>query len=336
MVFDGSGNFYFTNTGAGQVWMYTPSGSHSSIAAGIWGTPQGIAIDASGNLLVADSGLNQILKVSSTGELTVLPIAGTGTPGFTGDGASSVLAELSGPSDVLISASSSSNGAVYLADSANNRIRQLVPANSQGPGSPVVVVSAVNAASLTPGPVSPGMLMSLQGTGLTASALQQTQVAFNGISAPMLSVVPTEVLVRAPISLQGVQSVQITITSPGTVFAPITANVVTAAPALFTISSNQAAISNQDGTLNSATNPAVRGGVISLYGTGEGVTGLPFSVTIGGNPATILYSGPSGSFPGMFQINAQVPGGTYTGGALPIVVTVGTATTQAGLTINVE
>jgi uncharacterized protein (TIGR03437 family) len=336
MVFDASGNFYFTNTGAGQVWMYTPSGSHSSIATGIWGTPQGIAIDSAGNVLVADSGLNQILKISSTGELTIVPIAGTGTAGFTGDGASSVLAELSGPNDVLISSSSSSNGAIYLVDSGNNRVRQLVLSNSTGPGSPVVVVTAVNAASLTPGPVAPGMLIALENTGLTASQLAQTQVTFNGTAAPMLSVVPTEVLVRAPISLQGVQSVQIAITSPGAVFAPITANVVTAAPALFTVSSSQAAITNQDGTLNSSTNPAVRGGVISLYGTGEGVTGLPFSVTIGGNPATILYSGPSGSFPGMFQINAQVPGGTYTGGALPIVVTVGTATTQAGLTINVQ
>ena len=75
--------------------------------------------------------------------------------------------------------------------------------------------------------------------------------------------------------------------------------------------------------------------MISLFGTGEGITGLPFSVSLGGYAATILYAGPSGNYPGMFQINAQVPSGYFSGGTLPIVVGVGSFMTQSGLTITV-
>jgi uncharacterized protein (TIGR03437 family) len=241
------------------------------------------------------------------------PIAGTGSAGFAGDGASSLLAQLNAPTDIA---------GGYIADSANNRIRQLVATASVGP---IVVVSAVNAASLTPGPIAPGMLMDL--LGITTA----TQVLFNTISAPILATNP--VLVRAPVSLAG--TVQITVTNEGAQIAQIVANVVDAAPALFANSSGQAAIVNQDGTLNSPSNPAPRGSVISLFGTGEGVTGLPFSVAIGGYAASVLYAGPSGNYPGMFQINAQVPSGYFGGGTLPIVVDVGTFTTQLGLTVSI-
>jgi uncharacterized protein (TIGR03437 family) len=143
------------------------------------------------------------------------------------------------------------------------------------------------------------------------------------------------VLVRVPVSLAGFQTVQIAINNQGTQIAQITANVVTAAPALFASSSGQAAVLNQDGTLNGPSNPAAAGSVITLFGTGEGLTGLPFSVSVGGYAATILYAGPAGSYPGMFQINAQLPSGYFSGGTLPIVVNVGTFATQSGLTITV-
>lgn len=312
MVFDSAGNFYFSETGAKQVWMISPSGNHSSIAPGVWSAPQGIAIDPSGNLLVADSGLAQLLSVNSLGQAT--PLAGTGSAGFAGDGASSILAQLNAPTDVVGS---------YIADSGNNRIRQL--SGSKVTVAQLLVVSAVNAASLTPGPVAPGMLMELLGVPAA------TQVLFNTISAPILSETP--LLVRVPVSVAG--TVQITIQNQGAQIAQIIANVVDAAPALFANSSGQASVINQDGTLNSPANPAARGSVISLFGTGEGVSGLPFYVSLGGYAATVLYAGPSGNYPGMFQINAQVPSGYFSGGTLPVVVGVGTFTTQSGLTVSV-
>jgi trimeric autotransporter adhesin len=319
MVFDQSGNFYFTEPSFKQVWMFAPSGSHSLLAPGAWSSPQGIAVDAAGNILVADSGLNQILSVNSFGNVT--PVSGTGTPGFGGDGGSALLAQLNAPSDVLVSPAG-----VYVTDSGNNRIRLLVGSATQATAAPLQVVTAVNAASLTPGPIAPGMLMALLGAGPAV-----TEVSFNAISAPILSVSPTEVLVRVPVALEGVQSVQISIND----VAQITANVVDAAPALFADSNGQASVLNEDGTVNSPINPAARGSIMTLFGTGEGVTGLPFSLTVGGYACSILYAGPSGNYPGMFQINAQVPSGYLSAGTFPVMVGVGTFTTQMGLTVSV-
>jgi uncharacterized protein (TIGR03437 family) len=324
MAFDAGGNFYFSETALKQVWMFSPSGSHSLVAPGVWSAPQGIAIDGSGNLLVADSGLEQVLSVNSFGNVTL--VAGTGSAGFSGDGSSALLAQLNAPSDVLVTA----NG-VFITDTGNNRIRQLSGSATQSTTAPLVVVSALNAASLTPGPIAPGMLMALLGTGLTADDASQTQVLFNAISAPVLSINSTEVLVRVPVALAGVASVQISINQ----LAPITASVAQAAPALFANPSGQAAALNEDGTLNTPANPATRGSIITLFGTGEGVAGLPFSLSIGGYAASILYAGPSGNDPGMFQINAQVPSGYLTAGTFPIVVGVGTFTTQGGVVISV-
>jgi uncharacterized protein (TIGR03437 family) len=318
MALDASGNFYFTEPSLKQVWMFAPSGNHSLLATGAWSSPQGIAIDASGNLLVADSGLNQILSVNSFGNAT--PVSGTGSPGFAGDGGSALLAQLNSPTDVLVNSTG-----ILVTDSGNNRIRQLVGSSTQITVAPLTIVTAVNAASLVLGPIAPGMLLALLGAGTV------TDVSFNSISVPILSDTSTEVLVRVPVSLQGVQSVQISIDQ----VPQITANVVDAAPALFANSSGQASVVNQDGTLNSPANPAARGSIITLFGTGEGVTGLPFSLSIGGYSASILYAGPSGNYPGMFQINAQVPSGYVGAGTFPVVVNVGTFTTQAGLTISI-
>ncbi len=129
-----------------------------------------------------------------------------------------------------MSTSGAWNGSIYLADSTNNRIRQLIPTSTPVVVAPLVIVNAVNAASLTPGPIAPGMLMVLLGTGLTVDDVAQSQVLFNTISAPILSVSPSQVLIRVPVALAGVQSVTITLNRGGVQVAQILANVVEAAP----------------------------------------------------------------------------------------------------------
>jgi len=110
---------------------------------------------------------------------------------------------------------------------------------------------------------------------------------------------------------------------------------------------------NQDGTINSDRNPAAQGSIVVLYATGEGqtspagVTGqaaqspyplpvLPVSLTMAGIPATILFAGEAPGFVGVMQINAQVPSGFVPPGELPVVLTVGTYQSPAGVTIAVE
>ena len=207
------------------------------------------------------------------------------------------------------------------------------------PGAPLVevpVVTAVNAASLQPGPLAPGMLLYLAGSGLAAADLPNTQVLFNSISTPVLSIGDSGLLVEAPPQIAGQSTVQIQIVSSGNLLAQISAAVVEAAPALFADASGQAMANNQDGTINSSANPAARGSVVAFYGTGQGVAGLPVTATIGGYAADVLYAGPVAGYPGLFQINVSIPAGYLAPGDLNVVVSVGSAASQPGVLIAIN
>jgi uncharacterized protein (TIGR03437 family) len=64
---------------------------------------------------------------------------------------------------------------------------------------------------------------------------------------------------------------------------------------------------------------------------------LPVGVTIGGVPAQIVYEGSAPmEIQGLFQINAVVPNGITPGNAVPLLLTVGQAQSQTGVTIAVQ
>jgi len=326
MFVDATGNLYFTEAGGPHVKRLGPAGDIALIGEGSWNTPRGVSVDAAGNVYVADTGLQEILEVSPAGAVSV--IAGNGTAGFAGDGGAALAGELNFPWDVAMAP----GGALYVADLENDRIRELTP----GPATtvtPVLVVSAVNAASLQPGPIVPGMLLALNGTGLTSTA--GIQVTFGGIASSYLAISGASLLAEVPPQIEGQQSVEIQILSQGNLLAQIPEAVVDAAPALYTNAGQLIAI-NQDGSTNSASNPAPRGSIVVLFGTGQGVTGLPVAVIIGGYAANVLYAGPVSGYPGLWQINANVPVGYLGPGEMSVVVTVGSAGTQAGLNIFVD
>jgi uncharacterized protein (TIGR03437 family) len=329
MTFDAAGNLYFTEAGGAHVKRLGLAGDLTLIGEGVWSIPRGVAVDSAGNVYVADTGLQQVLRIGSTGAITV--VAGAGAPGFAGDGGYATSAELNFPWDVAAGPA----GLLFVADLANNRVRSLTP----GPAvnvAPILVVSAVNAASLQTGPLAPGMLLDLLGTGLVPSDAAQTQVLFGTISAPMLSLDNSRLLVRVPTELEGQQSVNIQILNQNRPLAQVPASVVDAAPALYVDTSGNLIAANQDGSYNSIANPVGRGSIVVFFGTGEGVTGLPISVAIGGYAADVLYSGPVSGYPGLLQINARVPAGYVAPGAMSVVVAVGTASTQSGLNIFVN
>jgi uncharacterized protein (TIGR03437 family) len=130
-----------------------------------------------------------------------------------------------------------------------------------------------------------------------------------------------------------------------------------AEPGVFTVDSTGTglgAIVNQDGTVNGAVNPAARGSVVSIFATGEGQTSPPgvtgsvtgsglktplqqVTVAIGGIGATVQYAGSApGSVAGLLQVNAVVPAGVSPGSAVPVIVSVGGISSQAGATIAVK
>jgi sugar lactone lactonase YvrE len=81
--------------------------------------PYGLARDAQGNLYVSDRKNNRVRRIDRHGVITT--IAGTGVPGFTGDGRRATAARLNSPVGLAIDAA----GNLYIADSGNNRVRRV-------------------------------------------------------------------------------------------------------------------------------------------------------------------------------------------------------------------
>ncbi len=82
-------------------------------------TPADVAVDATGNLYIADISNHRIRKVDSTGTITT--VAGTGEFGFSGDGGPATAALLGTPSGVAVDGA----GNLYIADISNHRIRKV-------------------------------------------------------------------------------------------------------------------------------------------------------------------------------------------------------------------
>jgi trimeric autotransporter adhesin len=107
--------------------------------------PDGAAVDVAGNLYIADSVNNRIRKVVNPTVIDadiISTVAGNGVSGFKGDGGPATLAELKGPASVAVD----SSGDIFIADTGNNRIREVLPSGRIktvagsgrcGPGIPV-------------------------------------------------------------------------------------------------------------------------------------------------------------------------------------------------------
>jgi sugar lactone lactonase YvrE len=134
-AFDGQGNLYLVDTGNNEIRKISSNGIITLVAGtGALGSsgdggaatsatlnaPQGIAVDAAGNLYIADTGNNKIRFVdTSTGLISTL--AGTGTAGYTGDYGTAAAATFNHPSGLFITPA----GVLYMADTGNNVVRMI-------------------------------------------------------------------------------------------------------------------------------------------------------------------------------------------------------------------
>lgn len=138
IVFDPAGNIYFSDVFNNRVRKITPAGIITTIAGngstayatdGVAATstglnsPAGLALDAAGNLYIADQYNHCIRKVSTAGIITT--VAGNGSTTYNGDGIAATSAGLFNPSGVAVNAA----GDVYIADVLHSRIRKV---NSAG------------------------------------------------------------------------------------------------------------------------------------------------------------------------------------------------------------
>ncbi len=94
-------------------------GDNGPAVEAVLNEPHDVAVDASGNLYIADSSNHRIRKVDTSGTITT--IAGTGERGYSGDGGKAVEATLDNPLGVTVDGS----GNLYVADGGNDRIRKV-------------------------------------------------------------------------------------------------------------------------------------------------------------------------------------------------------------------
>jgi uncharacterized protein (TIGR03437 family) len=231
----------------------------------------------------------------------------------------------------------------------------------------------VNSASYAGGGVAPGEIVTIYGTGLGPSSLVSfqldgngnvpaslagTQVMFDGVAAPLIYTSATQLSAVVPYEVAGKASTLVQVVYQTQSSNGVTEPVAAVVPGIFTADSSghgQGAIVNQDGTINSSSNPAPAGSIVFIYGTGEGQTnpagvdgkpdGSPaptpsaqpgMTATIGGMNAPVLYAGGvPGLVAGVLQVNVQVPAGSPSG-SLPIQLSLGGQNTQSAITIAIK
>jgi uncharacterized protein (TIGR03437 family) len=232
--------------------------------------------------------------------------------------------------------------------------------------------AAGNATSFPLGTIAPGEIISVFGSAIGPAAPQGLQltsagavstslggvtVSFDGFSAPLLYVSAMQINAVVPYGLTAATT-QMTVTYNGQSYGPIVLSVAAAVPAIFTPTQSghgQAAVLNQDGTLNSIANPAARGSVITFFAEGAGVmnpgvpdgwvsTGpmlpvpaLPVKVSIRGVDAAVQYAGAAPTYvSGLLQVNVVVPTSIDFGNLVPLMLNVGSFSSQFDVTIAVK
>jgi uncharacterized protein (TIGR03437 family) len=212
-----------------------------------------------------------------------------------------------------------------------------------------------NAAPFPLGTVAPGEIVSLFGAGLGPGV---PTVAFDGIPAPVLYAGPNQINAVVPYGLAS-SSTQMAVQFNGQSYGPIAMPVAAAVPGIFSLDGSghgQAAVINQDGTLNSISNPAARGSIVTFFACGAGLMTpavadgtisplmlplpapvLPVSVAIRGVTSTLQYSGAApGYVSGALQFNVQVPTSIDFGNLVPLMLTVGSFASQVDITIALK
>jgi uncharacterized protein (TIGR03437 family) len=335
------------------------SGDEGPAASAQLSFPSGVAVDAAGNIYIADSYNQRIRRVSAaTG--TIATLAGNRFSGYKGDGGSSASAELSFPRVVLLDPS----GKIYISDTQNNVIRLMTP-NGPSIGGVITASGFGGFAS-----IAPGTFIEIYGSNLAADSLDWGG-AFNGVNAPT-SLAGTTVTI-------GGQAAFIAYAGPGQVNALVPSNVATGqqqitvttaigTSAAYTVNVNPTAagllapVAPIDfniggmhyvvalfpdsqtyvlppGAISGVPSRRAKpGDVIVIYGIGFGpvtpntpagqiVPGnsaltLPLQIFFGSAQATLQYSGLAPSLVGVYQFNVVVPN-IPASDAVPVTFTLG-------------
>lgn len=360
LAVDAAGNLYIADSRNARIRKVTPDGMISTIAgtgtAGFSGdghagtaaklnNPEGVAVDAAGNLYIVDTFNNRIRKLSTDGTITT--IAGDGTASYWGDGGPALNGQFRFPFGIAVDAA----GKLYVADAQNNVIRVLTP---------VLVPPAISAGGVVSAgafggfsSVAPGSWIEIYGSALASATRSWATSDFNGINAPT-SLGGTQVTIggkaafvsyvsanqidaQVPADV-GTGSQDLVVTTPSGTSSPYTLTVNSTEPGLFAPASlnvggkqyagalfpDGATYVLPSGSISGITShDAHPGDTIILYGVGFGpvdngsiagqvaqqsdTVASPVEIRIGNSPATVSYMGLAPEQVGLYQFNVVVP-----------------------------
>jgi hypothetical protein len=348
LALDAAGNLYLADTGNHRIRKITASTGIITTIAGT-GTqgfsgdtglaisatidsPTGLALDSANNLYLADTHNHRIRKITATTGL-ITTIAGTGAPGFSGDISAATTATLALPHGLTID----TQGNLYLADTANHRIRRIDATTGiittvagdgtqafSGDGGPAIAASLDSPRNTA---VSPSTLLTLSDTGnqrirqLTAAPAPATTIqtiAGIGVTAP-----GSLTLTSPSVIVYGTGQLTATLTSATPASGPITFFDTTSST---TTTLGTATLGANIATLPTNTLPA---GLHTLTATYAGdqthgsaqsstfaLTITPQQLTATIAPITLLYGQPipgiSGNLTGVLSQDASNLSATFT------------------------
>jgi hypothetical protein len=190
-----------------------------------------------------------------------------------------------------------------------------------GPSSPAPVVNGVRVVGGGPDAFAPGALIGITGVGLTSGSslgaaavplparLAGTHVEVNGVSAPLFSVKPGEVVAQLPSSAAVGQTAMLTVSSVNRASAAVPARIEATSPEIVAAGRAGNVLVLYAVGLG-ATEPALADGTAA---TGLAKTIVQPTVRVGGQAATVFYSGLAPGLVGVYQVNAIVPDGAASG-----------------------
>ncbi|MEO8100167.1 MAG: IPT/TIG domain-containing protein [Acidobacteriota bacterium] len=361
IALDSAGNLYIADTYNHRIRKVSPAGIMTTVAgsigAGYRGDngpatsaslnyPRGVAVDASGNIFIADSMNSRIRMVTEDG--VIRTIAGNGQFGDSGDGGIGSDATLQFPRALVPDGS----GGLYVLDTDNSRIKLLRPI----PQSPVIGSGGVISSSAFGAfrSAARGSWLEIYGSnlaqgtsewsasdfvdGIAPTTLGGASVTIGGRSAYVSYVSSGQINIQVPDALPA-GSYEIVVKNGLGVSAPYRIAVeetlpgILAPPSLAKDGKQYAAVILGDGSIAVADTPLRSGDTVTLYGIGFGPVAphlsageivrahnavvLPLQVFFGDTQATVTYAGLAPGTLGLYQINVVVPA-VLPGSAIPL------------------
>lgn len=225
------------------------------------------------------------------------------------------------------------------------------------PTTPAVGGVGSPAKAATSQPLAPGSFISIYGQHLSAgqnsasslplaNQLGATQVVLGGRLLPLLYAADGQVNAIIPYDVPPNTTQQLIVTNGATLSLPATVTIASTGPAVFALGDGAGIVnvykpSSSVPNLVDSKHPISTGDAIVIYCAGLGLvnppvtagsaapslhpatTTHPVTVTIGGKPAQVFFSGLVGGLAGEYQVNAYVPKGIIPGAQVPLVVSVG-------------